>query len=42
MKNFKIATNVMDGSGAICMLMIIPLSQEGQQTRSESYSGDFL
>ena len=26
MKNFKIATNVMDGSGAICMLMIIPLS----------------
>lgn len=28
--------------GAVYMLMLIPLSWEGLQTRSESYTGDFL
>ena len=35
--------NAVDGSGAVCILMLIPLSWEELQTRSESlYSGDFL
>jgi hypothetical protein len=33
---------VVDWPGAVCMLMIILLSWKGLQTRSESYSGDFL
>jgi hypothetical protein len=34
--------NVGDGSGVICVLMLIPFSWEELQTRNESYSGDFL
>lgn len=34
--------NVVDGPGAVCMLMLIPFFWEGMGTRSESYSGDFL
>ena len=33
---------VVDGPGAVYMLMLIPLSWEGLQTKSESHLGDFL
>ena len=33
---------VMDGPGAVCMLMLIPLLQEGLRTRSELYLSDVL
>ena len=33
---------VVDRPGAVCMLILIPFSWEGLQTRIKSYSGDFL